>query len=86
VCYDKYGFLSVEIYCAPDWDNVTFRGAKYKKQVYLSLALISSKLVRFQALAATSMQMIVFWAVPPCILVVALMMEAVSTSESSVRF
>jgi hypothetical protein len=56
--------------------------------------------VRFQVLAAASMKMAVFWVVAPCslvedyrrfrgvccLLLIALMMEAVSTSEMSVNF
>jgi hypothetical protein len=38
---------------------------------------------RFQVLTAASMKMAVFWVVAPCI---SLMMEAASTSETSVNF
>jgi hypothetical protein len=41
--------------------------------------------VRFQVLTAESMRMIVFWDAAPCSLIV-LLMEAASTSETSVNF
>jgi hypothetical protein len=47
--------------------------------------------VRFEVLTAASMKMAVFWVVAPCIqsgrsLPMMMMMEAVSTSETSVNF
>jgi putative flippase GtrA len=40
--------------------------------------------VRFQVLMMVSLKMIAFWHVLPCSLFIALMMEAVCTSETSV--
>jgi hypothetical protein len=42
-------------------------------------------LVWFEVLRAVSTKMAVFWVVAPCRLVIALMMEAVQTSETSVN-
>jgi hypothetical protein len=42
--------------------------------------------VIFQVLTVASMQMAVFWVVAPCRPIIALMMEATSTSETSVNF
>jgi hypothetical protein len=42
--------------------------------------------VRFQILTAASIKMTVFWDVVPYSLVVTLMIEAVSTSKTSVNF
>jgi hypothetical protein len=46
------------------------------------VAKVSAIFVRFEVLTAAGMKMDVFWVVAPC----SLMMEAVSTSETSVNF
>jgi hypothetical protein len=57
----------------------------YKKKLgECNFADIFTHLVRFQVITAASMKA-VFWVVAPCSLV-ALMMEAASTSEKSVNF
>jgi hypothetical protein len=47
---------------------------------------LHTTLLRFQFLTAASMKMTVFWDATPCRLIIALMMKAVSTSETSVNF
>jgi hypothetical protein len=68
---------------------------KRKQQLYTSRCRFSSRIsVGFWVLPAASMKVTVFWDVAPCSLVeidrcfrgIALMMEAVSTSETSVNF
>jgi hypothetical protein len=41
--------------------------------------------VRYQLLAAVNIKMTVLWDVPPCTVVIALMMELIYTSETSVN-
>jgi hypothetical protein len=62
--------------------------ASQPRRTQSTVVKILKKQVRFQVLMAATVQMIVFWIVAPCSLVEVyqgLMMEAASTSETSVN-
>jgi hypothetical protein len=73
-------------------EPVSLESSQDRSKIQLQLINFFYNLLRFQVLTAASMMMAVFWDIAPCSLVEvyrcfrgALMMETVSTSETSVN-